>query len=54
MAIGISLYLLMYMWIKAMSGYTSYSHYDYRRSDRAKVRYTPTTDQMIISYSLTA
>ena len=38
MAIGISLYLLMYMWFKAMSGYNSGYHYVKRRSLREKVR----------------
>ena len=45
MAIGISIYLLMYMWIKAMSGYSSggYGHYDKRRSFREKVSLAPLT-----------
>ena len=38
MAIGISLYLLMYMWFKAMGGYNSGYHYVKRRSLREKVR----------------
>jgi len=36
MAIGISLYLLMYMWFKAMGGYNSGYHYVKRRSFREK------------------
>ena len=48
MAIGISLYLLMYMWFKAMSGYSSggYGHY-VKRSYREKVRMAQTEDLLV-------
>ena len=54
MAIGISLYLLMYMWFKAMSGYSSggYGHY-VKRSYREKVRMAQKNKDLLFGSNLT-